>query len=186
MKAMKKAKSVQKGGTPLRTRSVTWEDPAINAKACASMSGLEFLRGMKDGSIPPPPVVPLVDFHLVEVDAGRVVFEFHPAEWQYNPAGTVHGGIACTVLDSATACAAHSTLPAGAGVITLEVKINYLRPITGEAGPMRCEARVIHKGSRIALAEAKMFDRKGRLYTSAVSTCLIFEQPVKERKRLRR
>jgi uncharacterized protein (TIGR00369 family) len=186
MEAILQVKPALKDRAAPRTRSVTWEDPAINAKAAATMSGLAFLRGMRDGSIPPPPIIPLVDFHLIEVEAGRVVFEFHPAEWQYNPAGTVHGGIACTVLDSAAACAVHSTLPAGTGVITLEVKINYLRPITSEAGPMRCEATLIHKGSRIAVAEAKMLDRKARLCTTAVSTCLIFEQPAKKRERARR
>jgi uncharacterized protein (TIGR00369 family) len=147
------------------------------------MSGLDFLRGMKDGSVPPPPILRTVDFRLTEVETGRVVFEFHPAEWQYNPAATVHGGIACVLLDSAATCAVHSTVPAGRGVITLEVKLNYLRPVTAESGPMRCEARVIHTGNRIGVAEARMLDRKSRLYVYAVSTCLIFDQPVKKGKK---
>ncbi len=154
---------------------MTWEDPAVNARAAATMSGLDFLRAMKDRKIPPPPILSLVDFWLAEVDEGRVIFEFKPAEWQYNPSCTVHGGIACTVLDSATACAVHSTLPAGVGLTTLEVKVNYFRPITSETGLMRCEGTVIYKGNRIAVTEAKMVDRKGRLYAKAVSTCLIFE-----------
>lgn len=169
-----------------RSRTVTWEDPAINAKAAASMNGLDFLRAMKDGEIPPPPILRLVDFRLAEADTGRVVLEFNPAEWQYNPSATVHGGIACTVLDSAAAYAVHSTLPARVGLTTLEVKVNYLRPITSETGLMRCEGTLIHKGSRIAVAEAKMLDGKGRLYAYAVSTCMIFEQARKEGGRGRR
>jgi len=169
-----------------RSRTMTWEDPAINARAAATMTGLDFLRAMKDGEIPPPPILPLVDFRLVEVDTGRVVFEFNPAEWQYNPATTVHGGIACTVLDSAAACAVHSALPARVGSTTLEVKVNYLRPITSETGLMRCEGALIHKGSRIAVAEAKMLDRKGRLYAYAVSTCMIFGRARKEGRKGRR
>jgi uncharacterized protein (TIGR00369 family) len=178
--------STKKSSPSRRSRTVTWEDPAINAKAAATMNGLDFLRAMRDGNIPPPPILPLVDFRLAEVDTGRVVFEFNPAEWQYNPATTVHGGIACAVLDSAAACAVHSTLPARVGLTTLEVKVNYLRPITSETGLMRCEGTLIHKGSRIAVAEAKMLDGKGRLYAFAVSTCIIFEQAREEGGRKRR
>lgn len=158
-----------------RSRTLRWEDPMLVVKAIATLSGLDFLQAMKGGRIPAPPVLSLIGFQLTEVDAGRVVFEFDPAEYHYNPAGTVHGGVACTVLDSAAACAVHSTLPAGMALTTLEVKINYLRPIRTETGPMRCEGALIHKGGRTAVAEAKMLDANGLLYAYAVSTCLIFE-----------
>jgi uncharacterized protein (TIGR00369 family) len=154
---------------------MSWQDPMITAQAMATMSGIDFLRAIKDGKIPAAPVLSLIGFRLVEVDVGRVVFEFDPAEYQYNPAGTVHGGVACAVLDSAAACAVHSTLPAGMALTTLEVKINYVRPIKSETGPMRCEGTLIHKGSRTAVAEARMLDANGLLYAYAVSTCLIFE-----------
>jgi len=167
--------SAKKMSINRRSRTMSWEDPMIVVKAIATLRGLDFLRAMKDGSVPPPPVLSLIGFRLTEVDVGRVVFEFDPAEYHYNPAGTVHGGVACTVLDSAAACAVHSTLPAGMALTTLEVKINYLRPIKSQTGPMRCEGALIHKGSRTAVAEAKMLDANGLLYAYAVSTCLIFD-----------
>ena len=160
-----------------RSRTMSWQDPAITEQALLTMNGLDFLHAIKDGRIPAPPVFSLVDFRLTGVDTGRVVFEFDPAEYQYNPAGMVHGGVACTILDAAAACAVHSRLPAGMVLTTLEVKVNYLRPIRSETGPMRCEGAVIHKGSRTAVAEAKILDGAGLLYAYAVSTCLIFEPP---------
>ncbi len=157
-----------------RSRTMSWQDPMITAQAIPTMNGIDFLRAMKDGKISAP-ILGLVGFRLTEVAAGRVVFEFDPAEYHYNPAGTVHGGITCTVLDSAATCAVHSTLPAGMAPTTLEIKINYLRPIKSETGPMRCEGTLIHRGSRTVVAEAKMLDASGLLYAYAVSTCLIFE-----------
>jgi uncharacterized protein (TIGR00369 family) len=139
------------------------------------MNGLDFLHAIRDGRIPAPPVLSLIGSRLTEVDVGRVVLEIDPAEYHYNPAGAVHGGVTFTVLDSAATCAVHSTLPAGTALTTLEVKINFLRPITSETGPMRGEATLIHKGGRTAVAEAKMLDANGLLYAYAVSTCLIFK-----------
>ncbi len=157
-----------------RSRTMSWQDPMIIAQAISTMKGLDFLQAMKDGEMAPP-ILSLVGFRLTEVAAGRVVFEIEPAEYHYNPAGAVHGGVTFTVLDSAATCAVHSTLPAGMALTTLEVKINFLRPITSETGPMRGEAALIHKGGRTAVAEAKMLDANGLLYAYAVSTCLIFE-----------
>jgi uncharacterized protein (TIGR00369 family) len=157
-----------------RSRTVTWQDPMITVKAMSAMNGIDFLRAMRDGKVSPP-ILSLVGFRLAEVDSGRVVFEINPAEYHYNPAGTVHGGVTFTVLDSAATFAVHSTLQAGMALTTLEVKVNYLRPIVSETGIMRCEGSLIHKGSRTAVAEAKMLDTKGLLYAYAVSTCLIFE-----------
>ena len=158
-----------------RSFTVRWEDPGIIVRATPTMHGLDFLRAIKDGRIPTPPVARLIGLRLTEVEAGRVVFEIDPAEYHYNPAGAVHGGITCTALDSAATCAVHSTLSAGTVPTTLEIKINYLRPIRCETGTMRCEAALIHKGNRTAVAEAKMLDSTGLLYAYAVSTCLIFE-----------
>jgi uncharacterized protein (TIGR00369 family) len=167
--------SAKKIGPNRRSRTVSWQDPMITARAIPTMNGLDFLRGMRDGRIPPPPVLSLIAFRLTEVDVGRVVFEMDPAEYHYNPAGTVHGGVTFTVLDSAATCAVHSTLSAGMALTTLEIKINYRRPIRSETGPMRGEATLIHKGGRTAVAEAKMLDANGLLYAFAVSTCLIFD-----------
>lgn len=156
-----------------RTRVISWVDPLLTLAATKGMSGLEFLRAWLDGSIPPPPIAALMDFRLVEVSEGRTVFEGTPGEYQYNPIGMVHGGIAATLLDSAMGCAVHSTLPATAGYTTLELKVNYIRPMTSDTGLVRCEGTVIHVGGRTATAQARLVDASGKLYAHATTTCLI-------------
>lgn len=157
-----------------RTRTITWADPVPAAEAGRTMSGLEHLRAMSDGRIPPAPIMKLLGFRPVEVEAGHVVFAALPAEYHYNPIGVVHGGFAATLLDSAMGCAVHSTLPAGTGYTTLEVKVNYVRPLTRETGEVRCVGSVIHVGGRTATAEARLVDAAGRLYAHATTTCLLF------------
>jgi uncharacterized protein (TIGR00369 family) len=115
-----------------------------------------------------------MNFGLAELEEGRAVFTVEPAEYHYNPIGVVHGGLAATLLDSAMGCAVHSTLPAGAGYTTLEVKVNFVRPLTAETGEVRCEAEVIHVGGRTATAEGKVLDASGKLYAHATTTCIIF------------
>ncbi len=156
-------------------RTVTWEHPAIDSQTAFGMSGLDLLREMKEGRIPPPPVWELVNFRVTEMAEGRVVFEIDPAEYHYNRFGVVQGGIECAILDAAVGYAVHSTLPAGTGYTTLELKTNYLRPISMETGTIRCIGSIIHRGSRVALAQADMVDRDDLLYTHAVSTCLLFK-----------
>src|SRR3989441_6852007 len=131
-----------------RTRTVIWNDPAPALRAVQTMSGIEYLKAMQSGELPPPPITALIGMAMVEVSEGRVVFSAEPAEYHYNPLGTVHGGIAATLLDSALGCAIHSTLPAGTGYTTLEIKVNYLRPMTRETGTVYCEANVIQVGGR--------------------------------------
>lgn len=161
------------GGTG-RSRTVTWKDPMIGATAAREMSGLEYLKAMSRGDVPAPPIAELMGFAPVEVEEGRVVFEVEPAEYHYNPIGTVHGGLACTLADSAMGCAVHTTLPAGAGYTTVEIKTNLLRPITVETGRLRCEGVTVHVGGRIATAEARLTDEAGRLYAHATTTCMVF------------
>ena len=139
-----------------RTRTVTWEDPAAGAAAARTMSGLEYLRAILEGKLPAAPIASLMGFRPVEVEEGRAVFEVTPAEYHYNPIGTVHGGLACTLADSAMGCAVHTTLPAGAGYTTLELKVNLLRRVTVGTGRLVCEGEVIHVGGRIATAEARL------------------------------
>jgi uncharacterized protein (TIGR00369 family) len=139
------------------------------------MSGLDYLHAVKEGRIPPPPIWRLVNCRLVKIDRGYVIFEITPAEYHYNRFGRVQGGILCTVLDAAMACALSSALPPGMSFTSPELKVNYFRPITIETGLMRCESSVTHKGNRIAVLEAKMLDGTGRLYTHAMSTFMIFE-----------
>jgi uncharacterized protein (TIGR00369 family) len=157
-----------------RTRTFTWENPRALAEAARGSSGLEFLRKIASGELPPPPIAALMNFALEEVDEGRAIFSVEPAEYHYNPIGVVHGGLAATLLDSALGCAVHSTLPAGAGYTTLEVKVNFLRAMTAETGRVRCEAQVIHIGGRTATAEGRVLDRKGELYAHGTTTCMIF------------
>jgi len=157
-----------------RTRTITWEDPRALAKAAVGLSGMEYLQKIVSGELPPPPIGALMNFRIGEVTEGRAVFLVEPAEYHYNPIGVVHGGLAATLLDSAMGCAVHSTLPAGASYTTLEIKVNYIRPMSAETGLVRCEAKTIHVGGRTATAEGKVVDAKGKLYAHGTTTCIIF------------
>ena len=158
---------------PTRTRTIEWDDPMIGARRGREMSGLEYMRAIAAGEIPRPPIAWSLDFLLSEVEEGRAVFTLDPAEFHYNPIGVVHGGVAATLMDSAMGCAVHSLLPAGVGYTTLELKVNFLRPMTRDTGPVRAEGAVLHAGSRTALAEARLVDAAGKLLAHATSTCLI-------------
>lgn len=161
-----------------RERTVRWEDPAVGASAARKMSGLEYLRAMERGELPAPPIAHLMGFEPVEVEEGRVVFAVEPAEYHYNPIGTVHGGLACTLADSAMGCAVHTTLPAGVGYTTLELKVNLLRQVTARTGRLLCEGKTIHVGGRIATAEAHLVDEQNKLHAHATTTCMIFRPPI--------
>lgn len=158
----------------VRQRFVEWEDQAASALALRSLSGLDFLTGILEGRIPAPPVARLLGFAFTEVAEGLVAMELDPAEFHYNPLSTVHGGVAATILDSVMACAVHSTLPAGRGYTTLEIKINYVRAITAASGKLRAEGKTIHVGRQVATAEGRLVDASGRLCVHGTTTCLIF------------
>lgn len=157
-----------------RTRTITWEDPHALAKSAVGLSGLEYLKKIVAGELPPPPIGVLMNFRISELSEGHAVFVVEPAEYHYNPIGVVHGGVAATLLDSAMGCAVHSTLPAGATYTTLEIKVNYIRAISAETGLVRCEANIIHTGGRTATAEGKIVDSQGKLYAHGTTTCIIF------------
>jgi uncharacterized protein (TIGR00369 family) len=137
------------------------------------MAGLDYLNEIVAGRLPAAPLARVLGFALAEVETGRAVFEIEPMEFHYNPIGSVHGGVACTLLDSAMGCAVHTTLPAGTGYTTAELKVNLVRAITTVTGLLRAEGKVIHRGNRIATAEGFLRDREGRLYAHATTTCLI-------------
>lgn len=139
-----------------------------------AMSGLELFRAMVAGELPAPPIGRTNHFRLVEAEHGRVVFEGRPSLDFYNPLGTVHGGWIATLLDSALGCAVHSTLPAGQGYTTLEIKVNYVRPVLERTGPVRSTGRIVHAGSRVATADATLTDAAGKLYAHGSTTCLVF------------
>lgn len=157
-----------------RTRLVTWEEPTRSAKAARTMSGVAYLQAMLEGDLPPPPIARLMNFEFTEVEEGRVVFTAEAGEYHYNPIGTVHGGFAATLLDSALGCTVHSTLPAGVGYTTIELKVNYIRAITVDTGRLRCIGKIIHRGRRVSTAEAQLVDENGKLYAHGTTTCLIF------------
>ncbi|MGO4689406.1 PaaI family thioesterase [Glaciibacter sp. 2TAF33] len=139
------------------------------------LAGLEQLRALI-ASGRRPGIAESLDFTLVEADAGRAVFEGTPGPHAYNPIGSVHGGYAATLLDSACGCAAHSRLGATQGYTTLELKVSYHRAITSGTGLMRAEATLVSFGRRAAFAQATLTDAAGRVYATATSTLLIFER----------
>ena len=161
-------------GKELRTRTISWEDPRVLSEAGRALSGLDYLQKIVSGELPRPPIGALMNFEITELSEGRAVFVVEPAEYHYNPVGVVHGGLAATLLDSAMGCAVHSRLPAGASYTTLEIKVNYIRPMMAETGRVRCEANVIHIGGRTATAEGRIVDENGKLYAHATTTCIIF------------
>ena len=156
-----------------RSVEVQWHDPLQLAQAARSMAGLEFLRAMRDGRLPHPPICALLGYRLTEVEPGRAVFEITAGERHYNPIGVVHGGIAMTLLDSAMGCAVQTQMPAGGAYTTLEAKTNLVRAITSETGPLRAIGKVVHAGKRVATAEARLEDPSGKLYAHASSTCIV-------------
>jgi uncharacterized protein (TIGR00369 family) len=154
-------------------RTYTWHDPSQIAEAAGKQSGLEVLRAMADGTLPPAPIGSLVGMEVESVEEGVVVFALEPALFQYNPIGSVHGGVYATLLDSACGCAVHSTLPAGTGYTSLDLSVKFLRRIDVATGRVRCTGHVVHAGGRTALARAEITDARGRLLAEATSSCLI-------------
>ncbi|HEU5016468.1 MAG TPA: PaaI family thioesterase [Pseudolabrys sp.] len=140
----------------------------------SALDGLTFLKAVVAGTQPQAPICELLGFRLTAVDTGRAVFEGIPRFQHYNPFGTVHGGFAATMLDSALGCAVASTLAKGEAFTTLEFKINLVRALTDRTGPVRAEARILHRGRTVATSEADLKDESGKLYAHATTTCMIF------------
>jgi uncharacterized protein (TIGR00369 family) len=140
------------------------------------MAGLDYMRAIQSGELPPPPIAVVMNFEIAELEEGRAVFIGRPGEEHYNPIGVVHGGYASTILDSALGCAVHTTLPAGVGYTSQTLEVKYLRAITRGTGPVRSEAEVIHGGRRTATSEARLTSLEtGKLLATGTSTCLILE-----------
>ena len=156
------------------SRTVTWQDPRPTAAAALQLSGLDFLKRIVAGDVPPPPISQLLGFELVEVAEGDAVFEITPNDSHYNPIGVVHGGLALTLLDSAAGVAVHSSLPLGLAYTSLETKVNFLRAITSDTGKLRAHGWLTKPGKRAAFAEADLRDADGNVYATASSTCLVY------------
>ena len=165
-----------------RTRTITWQDPAEAAALSDGLSGLEILHRISSGLIPAPPAAALVGFEPTYVMPGRVVFAYEPREDHYNALGAVHGGILTTVLDTVMGCAVHSKLDAGIAPVTIELKTSFVHPVTLDSGILRAEGAVVHPGSRVATAEARLEGEDGTLYAHASSTWLIYDLAHKEKK----
>jgi uncharacterized protein (TIGR00369 family) len=157
-----------------RIRTVTWEDPAPGVVKMPGMSGLEYLRSMLRGELPPPPIAALMRMTLVAAEPGTATFVCEPDESHYNPIGTVHGGFLCTVLDSALGCAVQTTLPQGQGYTSIEINVNYLRPVYAHSGELTCTATVTKPGNRVAFADGVITDAAGKTVATATGSLLVF------------
>jgi uncharacterized protein (TIGR00369 family) len=143
----------------------------------AAMAGIDFARAIFDGRLPAPPIMQTIEPFDCTAEPGVVVMHSTPGFQHYNPIGSVHGGYAATLLDSAMGLAIHSMLPAGTGYTTLEFKVSFIKGMTKDSGPVRTEGRILNVGRRAAAAEARITDAKGRLLAHATTTCLVFEIP---------
>jgi uncharacterized protein (TIGR00369 family) len=149
------------------------------AQDLMSMSGLDAMRALLAGKYEPPSIATTLGFRLVEAADGFAVFEGDPSDRILNPLGIVHGGFALTLIDSCTGCAAHTTLPAGVGYTTVETKVNFVRAITADTGPVRAEGRVVAQGRTIITAEGKITDARGKLLAHGTSTLLVMKSEAK-------
>lgn len=143
----------------------------------AGLNGLQQMQALLDGKLPPPPIAHTLDFTLLSVAHGEVVFQGTPKFRHYNPLGTVHGGWFATLLDSALGCAVHTTLEPGRGYTTLEIKLNLVRALSDRVPLVRAIGKVRHVGRQMATAEADLVGHDGKLYAHASTTCLIFDIP---------
>ena len=141
----------------------------------AGLTGMQMFEAMFEGRLPWAPIGDTLDFVPVHIEPGYAVFQGEPKFSHYNPLGTVHGGWFATLLDSAVACAVHSTLPAGRAYTTIELKTNIVRALTDQVPLVRAEGRVVHGGNQVATAEGRLFGPDGRLYAHASTTCLVFD-----------
>ncbi|MDR6970287.1 PaaI family thioesterase [Leifsonia shinshuensis] len=157
-----------------RTRTVVWEDPAPGVAVMPTMSGLDYLRAMIRGELPSPPIAELMRMTLVTAEPGTATFVCDPDESHYNPIGTVHGGLMCTLLDSALGCAVQTTLPQGQAYTSIEIKVNYLRPVYAHTGQLTCTATVTKPGNRVAFADGVITDGSGKTVATATGSLLVF------------
>lgn len=139
-----------------------------------SVDGLALMTGIMEGRFPAPPIAKALGFWMTKVEFGNVTFDYEPVFDHYNPLGSVHGGIAATLLDSVMGCCIHTTLKAGSGFTTLEIKVNYVRAMTDKTGPVKAEGKIINVGSRVATSEGRLVDASGKLLAHGTTTCLIF------------
>jgi uncharacterized protein (TIGR00369 family) len=147
----------------------------VSADKQREMTGLEFVQGLVDGTLPHNTMAKTLGYEIAEAESGRVIVTAEPRDIHLNPAGTVHGGLAATMLDSCMGLAIQSTLEKGIGSTTLEFKISFIRPIAPETGTIKAEGTVVSRGRRVGTAEGRVTDSRGRLLVHGTTTCLIFD-----------
>jgi uncharacterized protein (TIGR00369 family) len=162
---------------PERSRTITWQDPTRSAEVGLGMPGIDYIRAIIAGTIPPPPISQLIQMDLAEAEPGRVVFTCTPDESAYNPIGAVHGGLVCTLLDSVAGCALHTTLPQGKGYTSVEIKVSYLKAVRASSGTLTAVGTVVKAGSRVGFTEGVVTDESGAVVATASSTLLVFDLP---------
>lgn len=151
------------------------EPGSLSMAEVSALSPMEFFEGIGNGELPSPPIGTLLDFIPIEWSSGLFIFQGTPDSRHYNPLGSVHGGYAATLLDSCMGCAIHTQLKKGQGYTTLDLRISYVRALTGSSGPVRAEGKIVHLGRSTALAEGRIYDVDGRLYATGSTTCMILE-----------
>jgi uncharacterized protein (TIGR00369 family) len=159
-------------GAPLE-RTISWYDPRAVTDAARALPGREAMEAIRDGVLPPPPMAALFGFTIVEVGDGEVAFELTPDQSMYNPIGAIHGGVVCTLLDTVVACAFQTTLPAGVGYTSIELKVNYLRPIQADGGALTGHGWVTKRGRRVGFAEGDVRDRDGKVVATGSGSLLV-------------
>lgn len=166
---------MSKESPPERSKTVTWDDPKVARRHARKLSGAEFFDRMRRGEIPEPPFGRLLGIDLFDAGEGRFVMTLQPQEVHYNPMGCVHGGILATLLDSVMSAAVHTSLPAGRGYLTLEIKVNFLKPVFEVTGEIIAEGNVVSCGRQVATAEGKIMDARGVVHATGSATCLVFD-----------
>jgi len=164
-----KASATDRWGPP-RTKTIGWYDPSVSATAAMTLSGRAFLQAIVDGDLPRPPMAELTGARLVSVGDGEAVFRCTPDESTYNPVGLVHGGLLCTLLDSAAGCAVHSLLPAGVGLSSIEIKVSFLSAVRADSGELEIVGRALRVGRQVAFAEAHAHAADGKLVAHATTS----------------
>ncbi|MFL6081099.1 MAG: PaaI family thioesterase [Ornithinibacter sp.] len=159
------------------SRTYAWTDPRALLPLLATNAGIDYVSGIGDATIPPPPIASTLGFGPMRVVDGAVVLELEPQSFHDNPIGSMHGGVIATLLDTVAGCAVHATLPAGVGYTSLDLSVRFIRAVRAGTGTVTATGRLVHRGSRTAVAEASLVDASGRLVATATSTCLLMEAP---------
>ncbi|MGA2295314.1 MAG: PaaI family thioesterase [Acidimicrobiales bacterium] len=159
----------------VRERTVAWQDPMATATIGRTMSGRDFLDAIRNGDLPAPPIALLMGFSLEEVGEGRVVFGCTPDESLYNPIGVVHGGLVCTLADTVIGCAVHSLLEPGVAYTSIDLTVNYLRPVVADGTKLLATGTVTKPGRRVAFATAEIVDANNKMVATASGSVLIMD-----------